>query len=145
MSGMGYYRNAYDYEAVRTLLLDPAGPTGSGVVSLCSVDPLTQVGHAAVKTTIPPDGVLIVDGVFAFRPELSACWDLRIWIEIDDVLSLRRGVARDGAANDRVYEDRYLASERLYRSEVNPQALADVIIDNTRIEEPRLMRPAGTP
>ncbi|MET8352328.1 MULTISPECIES: uridine kinase [unclassified Micromonospora] len=73
-SGPGYHRNAFDLPAIRALLLEPAGPAGSGACVLCLRDPLTQRTHTDVVTEAPPDAVLIVDGVFAFRPELD---DLR--------------------------------------------------------------------
>jgi hypothetical protein len=38
---------------------------------LCSIDLLTQVDHSAVVTPAASDAVLIVDGVFAFRPEIN--------------------------------------------------------------------------
>src|SRR5262249_38862076 len=40
-SGDGYYRNAFDYDAVIGLLLEPFGADGSGDCVLCSIDPLT--------------------------------------------------------------------------------------------------------
>ena len=45
LSGEGYYRNAYDFAAIRNLLLCPAGPDGSGQVVLCAHDPLTGEDH----------------------------------------------------------------------------------------------------
>jgi hypothetical protein len=94
-SGEGYYRNAFDYAAVTKLLLEPAGPAGSGECALCSIDPLTQVDHSAVIMRAARDAVLIVDGVFAFRPEINDHWDFRIWLHVDSQTSLRRGVHRD--------------------------------------------------
>jgi uridine kinase len=44
---------------------------------------------------MPNDGVLIVDGVFALRPELDSGWDLRIWIDIDPEVALHRSTTRD--------------------------------------------------
>lgn len=70
-SGEGYYRNAYDYAAVTRLLLASARPGGSGWCALCSIDPLTQADHSAVLTEVAPDAVLVIDGVFAFRPEIT--------------------------------------------------------------------------
>ena len=146
VSGEGYYRNAFDYDAVRKLLLDPSDPTANGIVSLCSIDPITQINHSAVTTAMPTNGVLVVDGVFAFRPEINAYWDLRVWVEIDEELSVRRGIKRDAAMMggadeaERLHRDRYLVSERLYASEVDPRSLVDVIIDNTDFDHPRLIR-----
>src|SRR3954453_21742608 len=54
-SGEGYYRNAFDYTAITTLLLDPCGPQGSGRCVLCSIDPLTQRDHSSVVVQVPPD------------------------------------------------------------------------------------------
>ena len=146
VSGEGYYRNAFDSGAARRLLLDPAAPGGSGRVALCSVDPLTQIDHSGVLVDMPTDGVLVVDGVFAFRPQLDMCWDLRIWLDVDPDLSVRRGVARDaereGGAEqaEALHRDRYLAAEDLYIDEVRPMARAEVVVDNTDFSRPRLLR-----
>jgi uridine kinase len=120
----------------------------NGLVALCSIDPLTQIDHSAVKSTMPANGVLIVDGVFAYRPEINAYWDLRVWVEVDSELSVRRGVARDAGidggveAAERLHRDRYLAGELLYIAEVDPRSFVEVIIDNTKFDRPRLLRPA---
>lgn len=138
LSGEGYYRNAFDYPAVRRVLLDPLLPGGSGSVALCAIDPLTQIDHTDEVTVAAPDAILLVDGVFAFRPELDAQWDLRIWVQVDEPTSLRRGRARDG--DDAVHRDRYLPAERLYLAEEDPVGRADMVIDNTDLEVPRLLR-----
>jgi uridine kinase len=147
-SGEGYYRNAFDLDAMRALLLEPAGPSGDGRVALCSIDPLTQVDHSAAVTAMPGNGILLVDGVFACRPEIDRCWDLRIWVEIDAQLSVRRGTARDAAmeggadAAEALHRERYLAAEELYLEEVDPRTFVEVIVDNTEFARPRLLRPA---
>ena len=69
------------------LLLEPAGAEGSGDCALCSIDPLTQVDHSAVITPAASDAVLIIDGVFAFRPELNEHWEFRILLEVDPIRS----------------------------------------------------------
>ena len=147
-SGPGYYRNAFDYAAVTGLLLDPAAPEGSGACALCSIDPLTQIHHSDVITPAAEDAVLIVDGVFAFRPELNAHWDFRVWLDIDPQESVRRGAARDqdwaGSEAEAVHRDRYLPAEELYLAEVGPLRLVDVIIDNSDFAHPRILpAPSG--
>ncbi|MGZ6885211.1 MAG: hypothetical protein ACXVJA_03275 [Acidimicrobiia bacterium] len=90
--------------------------------------------------------MLIVDGVFAFRPELDDCWDLRIWLDVDPEESIRRGVERDAemdggaAASETLHRDRYLASELVYLREVDPRSRAQVIVDNNDVRRPRVVR-----
>jgi uridine kinase len=143
LSGEGYYRNAYDFRSARELLLAPAGPDGSGELVLCAHDPLTGEDHRGTTIAAPADAVLIVDSVFALRPEYNEFWDYRIWLEVDPDLALRRGIARDtpteGAAEAAsVHRDRYYAAEMIYIAEVGPLALADLIIDNTDFARPVL-------
>lgn len=147
VSGEGYYRNAFDLDAIGRLLLDPAAPDGDGHVALCGIDPLTQVDHSAVTTAMPADGVLVVDGVFACRAELDPAWDLRIWVDVDPELSVARGTRRDAEleggteAAEALHRDRYLAAELLYLDEVDPLAFVEVIVDNTDLARPVLRRP----
>ena len=140
-SGEGYYRNAFDYERVRTLLLTPFE---TGACALCAIDPRTQVDHAAEVTQAGPGAVLLVDGVFAFRSALNPWWDYRVWLEISPELSMSRGLARDGG-DVSVLTDRYLVSENIYLAEEDPVTRADAVIDNTRLDAPRFLRgdPAG--
>lgn len=145
MSGEGYYRNAFDLEAIRSLLLEPADPDGSGLVALCSIDPITQVNHSDTRVAMPDDGVLIVDGVFTLRPELSRHWDLSVWVDIDPELSVRRGTDRDSAregtdAAETLHRDRYGTAETIYIAEADPVSVADVVIDNTDFDDPRIVR-----
>lgn len=144
-SGEGYYRNAPDFESATRLLLEPARPDGSGRVVLCAHDPLTGDDHRDVTIDAPDDAVLIVDSVFALRPEYDDHWDLRVWLDIDEELSIERGVDRDTdmegrAEAERLHRERYLASERIYIDEVGPLSRADVIVDNTDFDAPRLLR-----
>ena len=143
-SGEGYYRNAYDYPAVVKLLLEPCAPDGSGEAVLCAVDPLTQLDHSSEVTPAAPDAVLIVDGVFAFRPEINDHWDFRIWVDVTPETSGRRGAERDqdwaGSEAEAIHRDRYLPAERLYLQEADPLRLADLVIDNTSFDRPRVIR-----
>ncbi|MFF6908144.1 uridine kinase [Streptomyces sp. NPDC012389] len=146
-SGEGYYRNAYAYETAKRLLLDPARSPGSTSCALCSIDPLTQQDHSARMTPLTPDSVLIVDGVFAFRPEIDAYWDFRIWLDVDAELSVSRGAERDqnwaGSDAESIHRDRYLAAERLYLKEVAPLPRMDAVVDNRDFGRPQLITAAS--
>jgi uridine kinase len=141
VSGEGYYRNAYDFRSARELLLAPAAPGGSGRLVLCGHDPLTGEDHRDQVIIAPADAVLIVDSVFACRPEYNEFWDYRIWLEVSPEMALARGIARDSAregaaAAVRVHRDRYHPAESIYLAEVGPRSLADVIIDNGDFARP---------
>jgi uridine kinase len=145
MSGEGYYRNAFDLDAIHRLLVGPADPDGTGLVALCSIDPLTQINHSATRVAMPRDGILIVDGVFALRPELDRFWNLRVWVDIDAALSMRRAIGRDGeregsAHAATLHRERYGPAEEIYIAEADPVGRADVVIDNTDLDHPRLLR-----
>ena len=145
LTGEGYYRNPYDFQSARDLLLGPAGPSGSGIVTLCAHDPLTGEDHRDTRITAPGNSILIVDSVFAFRPEYNDCWEYRIWLDVDPETALRRGIARDSETEGleeatQVHRDRYHVAEMIYIAEVNPLQLADVIIDNRDFAHPRIER-----
>lgn len=82
--------------------------------------------------------------MFAFCPEINSHWDYRVWLEVDPETSLRRGTERDkdtpGAGSGAIHRDRYLPAELLYLSEVDPLRLADVVIDNSMFDQPRIIR-----
>ncbi|WP_030543228.1 uridine kinase [Streptomyces albus] len=143
-SGEGYYRNAYDYEAVERLLLGRCRRPDETSAVLCSIDPLSQRDHSGQSTPLTSDTVLIVDGVFAFRPEINAYWDFRIWLHVDPEVSVRRGAERDqdwaGTDAESIHRDRYLAAHRLYLREADPLPGTDVVIDNTDFTDPRVLR-----
>lgn len=138
-TGEGYYRNAFDYDAVTRLLLEPFCDWASEGVALCSIDPITQVDHSATRVSVPDDAVLIVDGVFAFRDEIDHWWTLRVWLDVDPELSLARGIARDGEPALAVHRDRYGVAEAVYLAEVGPVSRADVVIDNASFAAPRVV------
>jgi uridine kinase len=142
-TGEGYYRNAFDVSRVLHELI--ARVRTDGVVRLCGVDPLTQVDHRDDCYPMPPSGVLVVDGVFALRPELRDAWDLAVWLDVTPEVALDRGVLRDTAREGsdralRTHRDRYLPAEVICRREANPRAQADIVVDNNDLSAPALAK-----
>ncbi len=90
--------------------------------------------------------MLVVDGVFGMRAEYDPYWDVRIWLEVDPAVAFARGVARDVELEGheearRLHETRFAVGEQLYIDEVHPLERADIVVDNTAIEAPRIVRP----
>lgn len=102
--------------------------------------------HAPFRASISEaDGLVIVDGVFLFRPELDDLWSFRVFVEISEEESLRRGARRDRLlhpsreAAEHLYRVRYLPAQRMYQARVQPRDRADVILVNAIPAEPRLI------
>jgi len=87
------------------------------------------------------DGLLVVDGVFLLHPDLRDLWDLTVFLAVDRGVALERALARDESrienARDR-YATRYVPGETRYLDEVDPESLADIVVDNTDLDRPRL-------
>jgi uridine kinase len=129
-SGEGYFRNAFDYDALARLLLEPFRERSPDGVPLCAIDPITQVDHSATRVPVPENAVLVVDGVFAFRDEIDHWWTLCVWLDVEPDLSLARGTDRDGEQAESVHRDRYGGAEAIYLAEADPVARADIVINN---------------
>ena len=87
---------------------------------------------------MPVEGVLLVDGIFAQRPELADAWDLVVWVHADDDVRVSRMAARDGVPDDPDHPDqrRYLDAQVIYQATCRPREHADVLVDNTDPDEP---------
>jgi uridine kinase len=109
----GYYLDSFDHEAIRQ----------------------------AVRRSL---GLTLVDGIFLLRPELNDLWDLRIMVHVALEESIRRGSRRDadlhGSVEDaeRLYRRRYAPGQRLYLERARPHELADVVIDNSDPDRPKI-------
>jgi uridine kinase len=144
----GFYRGAWDLDAIRTVLLAPLGPNGNRQVQLTFFDQGNQTPVPVQVRSVPADAVVIVDGGYLLRPELGDQLDFRIFVEIDFDLVLARGTARDAAWMDSAqaaaerYRNYYIPGERLYDAEVEPRTRADVIVDNRDVANP-ILRQGG--
>jgi uridine kinase len=148
----GYYHDAFNYPAVRRLLLKPLGLGGSRRYRIASFDSFNDVPLQTPELEAPPDAILLADGVFLFRPELNDLWDFRVFLDADLATAVQRGIVRDTASSHepaeglaRRYERRYIPGEQMYIREVRPQLLADIVIDNTNPAHPRFQEGGNLP
>lgn len=94
--------------------------------------------------TITPSTVLLFEGVFLFRSLLEKFWGFKIFLDIDEATSLSRGIERDsellgGVEQTRSkYEHRYIPGQRLYKTEINPRAKADIVVNNNNPDFPEI-------
>jgi uridine kinase len=144
-SAEGYYLYAFDYPAIRDLLLRPLGPGGNRCYRSAVFDQPNDAPIDSPEREAPIDAILVVDGVFLFRPELNDFWDVRIFVDADVEVATRRAIERDlawggtRASREEVYRQRYVPGEQHYLATVDPRNLADLVVENTDPMRPRLV------
>lgn len=146
----GYFRDSFNYAALRHHLLDPLGPNGCLRYVPAVFDWRTDSEVRVPVREAPPDSVLVLDGVFLLRPELDGSWDLTIWVDAAFDVTVARAETRarqDGSGvlglRER-YQRRYVPGQMLYLSEAQPSRRADLVVDNNDFANPRLLDQRAT-
>jgi uridine kinase len=79
------------------------------------------------ETTVAPADVVLIEGVGATRKAWRNRLALRIWVDTDSELRLRRGLDRDGEQLAEFWRDWRIAEDR-YVAEEQPQQHADLVV-----------------
>ena len=146
----GYFLDSFDYAALKRELLEPLGRNGSGRFRAAVFDYRSDRAVDSPPRVARRDAILLFDGVFLSNPELEGCWDLTIWLDVPFEVTVERAVARDSrdggdaAITRGKYECRYVPGQRLYLTRCRPHERADIVVDNTALDRPRVIsRPRG--
>jgi uridine kinase len=136
----GYYRDSFNYEALRYNLLDPL-KKGDLTYKTKYFDYST---NSKIKNNLKiadKEAILIFEGVFSNRPELRDYWDYSIYLHIDEDESIKRGLKRDGGNMEalQLYKTRYIIGQRIYQAEAEPLKYACIIIDNNDPDNPKIL------
>jgi uridine kinase len=141
-TGSTVWERGFDYAAVRRELLEPWRRGPGAAYRRRWHDLATDAYLDDRPALVPAEGVLLVDGVFAQRPELAGLWDLVVYVDAPDGVRVARMADRDGVPADP--EDpaqrRYLEAQRIYRDTCHPRRSADLVVDNSDTGRPRLLR-----
>lgn len=78
-------------------------------------------------TVVAPSPIVILEGVYAARPELACLLDLTVLVTIEDATRLARLLAREGHIGP--WERQWHEAELHYFDHVMPPAAFDVIVD----------------
>ncbi len=79
--------------------------------------------------------IVLLEGIFLFKPQYAGRFDLKIWIECGFETALERAIRRshEGLGHDeaiRAYERVYFPAQRLHLSQDRPRQVADLILPN---------------
>lgn len=147
-SAQGYYEDSYNEEAfVDKVLLASQGEEPCIVSAVHDLE--TDEPVQAQPVALDSRTVLVTDGAYLFKPACLKHWDLKIYLKTSFETALERGVRRDAellggeAVARQKYQDRYHAASRMYLEQIQPETLADFILDNTGFDCLRLLKRPG--
>jgi uridine kinase len=135
-SARGYYEDAYDEAAfVEKVLVSSQEQNPHYFSAIHDLDSDEQV--QLLPTSLAPNSVLVTDGAYLFKLTYEPYWDLKIYLKVPFELAKERGVNRDmsqlgGRENaENKYAARYHAASQIYIEECKPEAIADIVFDNS--------------
>lgn len=147
-SPVGFYLDSHDLTALRELLLDPMRRGPGATYRTAVFDAPTDQPVDESPRTVSGNEVVIFDGIFLCRPELTDYWDYVVFLEAQARVDLDRlgHVMKDAPAAgpglvDHVLQwvrriDRYSSGMRYYLDGADPKSRADVLIDNNDLARP---------
>lgn len=141
-SPRGFFEDSYDYGAFRDYVVDPLRPGGSGRYRTACHDLATDEQVQPPELQAPEPAVVLVDGLFLHRPELSAIWDATVFLDVSFETSCRRLQQRDGSDPDprAPSNSRYVRGQEIYLSACDPCSAASVLVDYNDGDAPRIVR-----
>lgn len=138
----GYLVDSYDLDRLRTDVLEPFAPSGTGRFRERSHDLATDAPLDPPWQQAPVDAVLVLDGMFLHRDELAGVWDVSVLLDVPFEETCRRMAVRDGTDPDpgAASMRRYVEGQRRYLARHHPAERATVVVDNADVTDPRVVR-----
>lgn len=132
--GLHFYEHALRLDEMFERLILPLKKDRS--VRL-SAELLTETAEKCHKHTYSfhDIDIILVEGIFLFKPRYSPSFDLRIWVDCSFETAMDRAVRRsqeglDEASTKRAYETIYFPAQLIHLDRDHPVKAADIIINN---------------
>lgn len=145
-SAKGFYEDSFQYQTLKKVLLDPLRADGDRHYTTAAFDLQNDQPIEGEECTAENDAILILEGIFIFRPELVDSFDLKIYIDVPFEETLARMLVRDTQSTDeharatRRFHARYKAGQDIYINTVHPKEISDIVIDNTDYNNPKIIK-----
>jgi uridine kinase len=133
-----YYNKSFNINLVVEKLLAPLRRNSAFSTRLTLLDWRTDKYDIEREFSFNQNTIVIFEGVFLFRKELSPYIDYKVFLDIPFEESKRRAIIRDSEADVKKYDDKYLPAQVKYLGKYPTAKVADMIIDNTDWEYPRI-------
>lgn len=139
-----FYEYGFDFERLRNGVLKPIRDEGQLDATLVCLDLIKDTWTVERKYSVNSETIVLLDGVFLFRPDIAHFLDLIVFLQVDEGTVIERVKRRDvpiyGAEILAKYESKYLPAQRNYLEEYPAEINADVIIDNNDVENPVVLK-----
>ena len=136
-----YFNNSFDINLLTEKLLKPIHEQRPVSAELTLLNLQTDQYDTVRNYNINQDTIVILEGVFIFRKELSLYLDYKVYLDIPYEESKRRANARDTQETVEKYDAKYLPAQAEYIKQYTPIAIADMVINNTNWEYPKIQLP----
>jgi phosphoglycolate phosphatase-like HAD superfamily hydrolase/uridine kinase len=133
-----YYNRSFNISLVIEKLLSPLRRKSAFSTRLTVLDLPADKYSIEKEYSFNHNTIVIFEGVFLFRKELSPYIDYKIFLDIPFEESLKRASVRDSEDIINKYESKYLPAQARYLEEYPPHQVADMIIGNTDWEQPHI-------
>ncbi len=134
-----YYQRSFNLDEIINKLLKPLRQKSGYSSRLPVLNLETDKYEIEKEYDFSPDTIVIIEGVFLLREDLSPYIDYKVFLEIPFEESTRRAKVRDPQAVIEKYKIKYLPAQRKYLALYPPNTHADAIIDNTDWEYPSII------
>lgn len=139
-----YFEHSFDYERLRNEVLKPIRDGRRLDTSLLCLDVLEDTWTIECRYLVNDDTIVLLEGVFLFRPDIAHFLDLIIYLQVDENTVIDRATKRDvpihGDEIMKKYRSKYLPAQRTYLEEYPADRNADVIINCNNWEDPIVVK-----
>jgi HAD superfamily hydrolase (TIGR01549 family) len=133
-----YYNRSFNINLIVEKLLKPIRRKRTFSTRMTVLDYRTDNYDTEREYSFSQNTIVIFEGVFLFRKELSPYIDYKIFLDISFEESKKRAKDRDPEAVIKKYDDKYLPAQAKYLEQYPPEKTADIIIDNSDWEYPKI-------
>jgi uridine kinase len=135
-----YYKRTFDLNLLRRSILYPIQNNCGVKTTLTLLDLDTDTYSRKISYRVFPHSIVLIEGIFLFRPELARVFDYKIWLDITEATAWKRIETRDvprfGADILSRYERKYFPAQRIYIQKYQPKLKANLTINNNDWTEP---------
>ena len=136
----GVLFNSYNYWKLIRLVLDPLRLDKSLHVSVNCLDPDADSYDIHREYDADEDTVVLIEGSILFRQPVLEYLDAKVFLEIDFLESIKRGLDREDYKYDteilKKYKELFIPVQQRYKHDYRPEDICDIRIDYGNINRP---------